>query len=290
MIRRPPRSTLFPYTTLFRSCCPSGRRPSAPGGRFGLCTPWRPARNRPCSFKRSASPTPLSRCSLQGGWRWGNRGAAVPGLRVRAPCEGALPGQGRAGLGRRAAVRGRVRRRDLAGGRAALLRGGDGAGPGTGGAAEAGVRAAGRQSGPGVRCRRGDRVAVRSAGDARLAPGGGLSGRDRSTTRRGACGVERDEPYPREFFRDPMTRTHGIRLLALVGAALGATLSTACGGARGAGSAALTPATPDSTALSLSPAVRSADSIGALAARAEQDSAADQQVLDSLHHPHPPAG
>src|SRR5256885_3794181 len=28
MIRRPPRSTLFPYTTLFRSpapCCPSGR-------------------------------------------------------------------------------------------------------------------------------------------------------------------------------------------------------------------------------------------------------------------------
>src|SRR5438034_774245 len=97
------------------------------------------------------------------------------------------------------------------------------------------------------------------------------------------------EPYPWEFFRDPMTRTHGIRLLALVGAALGTTLSTACGGARGAGPAALTPATPDSTALSLSPSVRSADSIGALAARAEQDSAADQQVLDSLHRRHPPA-
>src|SRR6266550_3010214 len=122
----------------------------------------------------------------------------------------------------------------LASGRAALLRGGDGAGPGTGGAAEAGVRAAGRQSGPGVRCRRGDRVAVCSAGDARLAPGGGLSRRNRSTTRRGACGVERDQPYPWEFFRDPMTRTHGIRLLALVGAALGTTLSAACGGARGA--------------------------------------------------------
>src|SRR3712207_5997128 len=28
MIRRPPRSTLFPYTTLFRSCsCPPPRRP-----------------------------------------------------------------------------------------------------------------------------------------------------------------------------------------------------------------------------------------------------------------------
>src|SRR2546427_5337336 len=25
MIRRPPRSTLFPYTTLFRSCLPPGR-------------------------------------------------------------------------------------------------------------------------------------------------------------------------------------------------------------------------------------------------------------------------
>src|SRR6266849_2392732 len=28
MIRRPPRSTLFPYTTLFRSPCPCGRTPS----------------------------------------------------------------------------------------------------------------------------------------------------------------------------------------------------------------------------------------------------------------------
>src|SRR5438309_8665739 len=31
MIRRPPRSTLFPYTTLFRSCCP--RDPCGPGTR-----------------------------------------------------------------------------------------------------------------------------------------------------------------------------------------------------------------------------------------------------------------
>src|SRR3712207_7760628 len=31
MIRRPPRSTLFPYTTLFRSCltCAAGRTPSS---------------------------------------------------------------------------------------------------------------------------------------------------------------------------------------------------------------------------------------------------------------------
>src|SRR3712207_7663460 len=30
MIRRPPRSTLFPYTTLFRSAAPSSGPPSAP--------------------------------------------------------------------------------------------------------------------------------------------------------------------------------------------------------------------------------------------------------------------
>src|SRR2546430_11628862 len=31
MIRRPPRSTLFPYTTLFRSATASGRSTPAPG-------------------------------------------------------------------------------------------------------------------------------------------------------------------------------------------------------------------------------------------------------------------
>src|SRR5438477_7848858 len=32
MIRRPPRSTLFPYTTLFRSVCRRRRRPLRPAG------------------------------------------------------------------------------------------------------------------------------------------------------------------------------------------------------------------------------------------------------------------
>src|SRR6266498_2609147 len=32
MIRRPPRSTLFPYTTLFRSSAPSATRPGPSGG------------------------------------------------------------------------------------------------------------------------------------------------------------------------------------------------------------------------------------------------------------------
>src|SRR2546423_4242303 len=34
MIRRPPRSTLFPYTTLFRSDCPGGGSPGYPQARF----------------------------------------------------------------------------------------------------------------------------------------------------------------------------------------------------------------------------------------------------------------
>src|SRR5438876_2438894 len=43
MIRRPPRSTLFPYTTLFRSCRPlmgldqPQKNPSCDCGRAGAC-------------------------------------------------------------------------------------------------------------------------------------------------------------------------------------------------------------------------------------------------------------
>src|SRR3712207_8254264 len=44
MIRRPPRSTLFPYTTLFRSQLPAGREPAPVGrrrleGRRGVVLP-----------------------------------------------------------------------------------------------------------------------------------------------------------------------------------------------------------------------------------------------------------
>src|SRR5438552_5900735 len=34
MIRRPPRSTLFPYTTLFRSTCANCARENSPDARF----------------------------------------------------------------------------------------------------------------------------------------------------------------------------------------------------------------------------------------------------------------
>src|SRR5256886_13513114 len=43
MIRRPPRSTLFPYTTLFRSRCRRRRRSSLPSARRGWL-----ARGRTC--------------------------------------------------------------------------------------------------------------------------------------------------------------------------------------------------------------------------------------------------
>src|SRR5438132_10742729 len=58
MIRRPPRSTLFPYTTLFRSCCGSSRARVA---RIALrCSPpgcWT------CCATGIASPGRRSGCS-----------------------------------------------------------------------------------------------------------------------------------------------------------------------------------------------------------------------------------
>src|SRR5688572_33325446 len=54
MIRRPPRSTLFPYTTLFRSCRGRGgrRAPAHRGGR-GRCRPPRPRGRARAGGRRS---------------------------------------------------------------------------------------------------------------------------------------------------------------------------------------------------------------------------------------------
>src|SRR3712207_8487794 len=56
MIRRPPRSTLFPYTTLFRSGCarpPSAAPRGSRRGAVGPDRPWRPSGpERPCSAPR----------------------------------------------------------------------------------------------------------------------------------------------------------------------------------------------------------------------------------------------
>src|SRR3712207_7413898 len=60
MIRRPPRSTLFPYTTLFRSRRAIGRRSGAPvrapsprwRGRAGVATPPRRGGRFPSTARR----------------------------------------------------------------------------------------------------------------------------------------------------------------------------------------------------------------------------------------------
>src|SRR3712207_8277076 len=65
MIRRPPRSTLFPYTTLFRSCpakrtvtaLPPARRRRRPGSRHRLRSP--PSTTSP----RACGPSATSRVS-----------------------------------------------------------------------------------------------------------------------------------------------------------------------------------------------------------------------------------
>src|SRR2546426_6023068 len=62
MIRRPPRSTLFPYTTLFRSCC--WRSSSGSCGRRTTCCstsgspgPWRGPTSSDVSCERSEEHT-----------------------------------------------------------------------------------------------------------------------------------------------------------------------------------------------------------------------------------------
>src|SRR2546429_6301679 len=56
MIRRPPRSTLFPYTTLFRSCCAWSRRTKDGDGK-----------RRPRAGAGGAPGRRASRESLPGG-------------------------------------------------------------------------------------------------------------------------------------------------------------------------------------------------------------------------------
>src|SRR5687768_18322583 len=55
MLRPPPTSTLFPYTTLFRSLCPSHREPPAELCRSASRS------HRPCTRVRRASPAARAR-------------------------------------------------------------------------------------------------------------------------------------------------------------------------------------------------------------------------------------
>src|SRR5260370_9356528 len=62
MIRRPPRSTLFPYTTLFRSCRSVANLAKVAGCSSRL---WHPALPALEHFKRQR---PLPRCDAPRGW------------------------------------------------------------------------------------------------------------------------------------------------------------------------------------------------------------------------------
>src|SRR3712207_7491467 len=62
MIRRPPRSTLFPYTTLFRSRRQQAIMPAMPtiaaeagSGTYAIQIPLRVARNTCCDFTKSGA-------------------------------------------------------------------------------------------------------------------------------------------------------------------------------------------------------------------------------------------
>src|SRR5436305_11997656 len=89
MLRRPPRSTLFPYTTLFRSwqrCCPPARphRVHAPSWRSPRCPPrseehTSELQSRPhlvCRLLLEKKKTPSSsqRCPF---FRWASQCVAV---------------------------------------------------------------------------------------------------------------------------------------------------------------------------------------------------------------------
>src|SRR2546430_11319619 len=60
MIRRPPRSTLFPYTTLFRSCHPVGERVPRRSSRGEHAADRPPGRRRPTPAAGGARGLPRS--------------------------------------------------------------------------------------------------------------------------------------------------------------------------------------------------------------------------------------
>src|SRR3989442_15280057 len=89
MIRRPPRSTLFPYTTLFRSVQddPLARGPGD-GEGADRAIARRPDRRSARSRSSAARPRPgaagpvgqVDPCHRRGGGDWGRAGGAQPGL------------------------------------------------------------------------------------------------------------------------------------------------------------------------------------------------------------------
>src|SRR3989454_2837990 len=65
MIRRPPRSTLFPYTTLFRSCAGQPAAPGEPSVPLLPVTPVPPRPPRDSITSQSAGGTAVASCSTR---------------------------------------------------------------------------------------------------------------------------------------------------------------------------------------------------------------------------------
>src|SRR5437773_464246 len=188
-----------------------------------------------------------------------------------------------AGVGGWAAFRGRLGRCDVADGRAALLRGGGGAGAGAVGRDEADVRAAGREGGARLRCDGGDRIAFRAGAGGGYALGGLVPDGERSAPRRGACCTECDEPVTRELPGDTMTRPT-MRCTGWIWILGAAVLLTGCasGGARASRSVPGATVVPTAGVPGDTTAPGGAQ-VGAALAAVQRDSAADQSALDSLH-------
>src|SRR2546422_4232658 len=98
MIRRPPRSTLFPYTTLFRSptrCLPHGT-PAVPYHGRGLAVARRARRGPVDPGHRAASSRPW-RLRMGGGsrstWRDAEGGPVMRGLEWRGEHRGLVVGR-----------------------------------------------------------------------------------------------------------------------------------------------------------------------------------------------------
>src|SRR5439155_5403590 len=214
----------------------------------------------------------------------GRRTSPVRGIRVSAAPQRAVPGKGRVDLGGRPALRGRLRWRDVADRRAALLRGGRGAGARACRGDETDLRAARGEGGACLRCDGGDRVALGARADRGHAAGGLGPDGNGPATRCGAGGAERNEPATGELPGDPMKRRRTTGLW-LIGAAVmltgcasagarpaGGGLAPGGGGGGGAGGRAHPP--PRETT-----ELGQAREVGAALASVVRDSAADQTAL-----------
>src|SRR2546425_8095637 len=94
MIRRPPRSTLFPYTTLFRSPPPSRHR-GRPWGRIFRGESWTHPRLRPRSEEHTSELQSLAYLVCRLLLEKKKRKLRPPHARRRTPAPGRLSGSRR---------------------------------------------------------------------------------------------------------------------------------------------------------------------------------------------------